>query len=263
MRYFIELSYNGASFHGWQSQPNAQSVQSSIEEALSKIFRQNIHITGAGRTDTGVHARQMFAHFDIDTPVSDVKRFLLSLNSLVGKYISINNVYEVSDSIHARFDATERTYKYFVSYKKNPFLKDYSWLSPTRLDMEAMNKASDILLHTKDFTSFAKLHSDSKTNICDVREAFWCSLDEDKEALDFLGSLDEGIIFTISADRFLRNMVRAVVGTLVDVGRHKISIELFKDIINKKNRCAAGISMPAHALFLWKISYPDKTLKSV
>lgn len=263
MRYFIELSYNGASFHGWQSQPNAQSVQSSIEEALSKIFRQNIHITGAGRTDTGVHARQMFAHFDIDTPVSDVKRFLLSLNSLVGKYISINNVFEVSDSIHARFDATERTYKYFVSYKKNPFLKDYSWLSPTRLDMEAMNKASDILLQTKDFTSFAKLHSDSKTNICDVREAFWCSLDEDKEALDFLGSLDKGIVFTISADRFLRNMVRAVVGTLVDVGRHKISIELFRDIINKQNRCAAGISMPANALFLWKISYPDKTLKSI
>lgn len=256
MRYFIELAYNGASFHGWQSQPNAISVQSTIEEALSKILRNRIFITGAGRTDTGVHARQMYAHFDYNEEIDDKKRFLLSLNNLVGKKISINQVFKVEETSHARFDAIEREYKYFVSYKNNPFLNNFYWYSPSVLDVDAMNSAAEILLETTDFTSFAKLHSDAKTNICGVKKAFWSPIEKDFEALNFLGNLNEGIVFTISADRFLRNMVRAIVGTLVEIGRHKISIEKFKSIIEDKNRCSAGTSMPANGLFLWHIAYP-------
>ncbi|MCH5234277.1 MAG: tRNA pseudouridine(38-40) synthase TruA [Muribaculaceae bacterium] len=259
MRYFIELAYNGASFHGWQAQPNAVSVQSTIEEALSKILGKTTPITGAGRTDTGVHARQMFAHFDTDFDIDDQKRFLLSLNSLVGKNIAIKKICRVKDDSHTRFDAIEREYKYFIAFQKNPFLKDFCWYSPSHFDIDSMNEAAEILIHTKDFTSFAKLHSDAKTNICDVRKAIWLPVKQDSEALQFLGNLNDGIVFTISADRFLRNMVRAIVGTLVDVGRHKISIEKFKKIIEEKDRCSAGTSMPANALFLWRISYPDKT----
>ena len=256
MRYFLELAYNGSRFHGWQSQPNAVSVQSAIENALSTIFRQDLSITGAGRTDTGVHALQMYAHFDLSAPIDNESKCLLSLNSLVGKDINIRKIIKVKDDAHARFDATERTYKYFVSFSKNPFLKDFCWFSPSGLDFDKMNEASEILINTQDFTSFAKLHSDAKTNICNVKEAVWKPLSKDKEALDFIGSLNEGMVFTIKADRFLRNMVRAVVGTLVDVGKNKISLNEFKEIIEIKNRCSAGTSMPAHALFLWHISYP-------
>lgn len=256
MRYFLELSYNGASFHGWQSQPNAISVQSTIEKGLSTILKEKIGIIGAGRTDSGVHARQMYAHFDFNGNLNDNERFLLSLNSLVGKNIEIKKLFIVDNEAHSRFDATERTYKYIVNFHKNPFLKDFCWHSPTYLDIDKMNEASEILLNTQDFTSFAKLHSDTKTNFCDVRKAIWKPISQDKEVYDFLGNLSEGIVFTISADRFLRNMVRAIVGTLVEVGRHKLSINDFKCIIEEKNRCAAGSSMPANALFLWHISYP-------
>lgn len=256
MRYFLEIAYNGSKFHGWQSQPNAISVQSTIESALSIILKTNISLTGAGRTDTGVHAFQMYAHFDYPSLIQDEKRFILSLNSIVGKDIFIKRVIHVAEEAHARFDAVERSYKYFVTFNKTPFLKDFCWFSPSRLDFEKMNLASEILLDTKDFTSFAKLHSDAKTNICNVKEALWKPIMEDKEAKEFIGYLNEGYVFTISADRFLRNMVRAIVGTLVEVGRHKITIDQFKDIIKKKNRCCAGTSMPAQALFLWHISYP-------
>ena len=256
MRYFLLLSYNGATFHGWQSQPNAISVQASVEQALSTICRQNISITGAGRTDTGVNARMMYAHFDFDGVFDDKKRILISLNRLVGKDIFIQDIINVPDNAHARFDASERTYKYFVSFKKNPFLHNFCWMCPSHLDIDQMNEAAKILLETKDFTSFAKLHSDVKTNICHVTKAEWTPVKRDPEALDFMGGLEGGIVFTITADRFLRNMVRAVVGTLVDVGRGKISIDDFKNIIEKKDRCAAGTSMPAHALFLWYVRYP-------
>ena len=256
MRYFLKLAYNGKNFHGWQSQPNAVSVQETLEEALATLLRQPIAITGAGRTDTGVHARTMYAHFDYDRDLENDPRFILSLNRLAGKDIVVSKIMKVPDDAHARFDAIERTYKYFVGFSKNPFMKDFMWQSPSSLDIEKMNRASEILLENDDFTSFAKLHSDAKTNICKVKVAEWKSINEDNESLEFLGNLSDGIVFTISADRFLRNMVRAVVGTLVDVGRGKMEIEKFKEIINLKNRCAAGTSMPANALFLWDVRYP-------
>lgn len=256
MRYFLELSYNGSGFHGWQSQPNAISVQETVEKALSTILREEISITGAGRTDTGVHALQMYAHFDFPIILNDFNKLILSLNHLVGKNISIKRIFPVKDDAHARFDANKRTYKYFINFTKNPFLKDFCWHSPSFLNLRSMNSASEILLNTSDFTSFAKLHSDAKTNICEVIEAYWCPINEDKEAINFLGNINDGIVFTITADRFLRNMVRAIVGTLVDVGRGKLSINDVEKIIESKNRCSAGSSMPSNALFLWHISYP-------
>ncbi|MDE6576812.1 MAG: tRNA pseudouridine(38-40) synthase TruA [Muribaculaceae bacterium] len=251
MRYFLKLAYNGSKFHGWQIQPNAESVQQKIEEALSILTRLPISIVGAGRTDTGVHAREMFAHFDIPYEINDKKRFLLSLNKLIGKDIAFYDLIKVHEDAHARFDATARTYKYFVSYDKTPFFYPFSYQSPVRLDIDKMNKAASVLLEIEDFTSFAKLHSDAKTNICNVTKALWT---DNKDELPIF--IKDGIVFTISADRFLRNMVRAVVGTLVDVGRDKINIVDFKNIIQKKDRCAAGISMPAEALFLWSVHYP-------
>lgn len=253
MRYFLELSYNGAGFHGWQSQPNAEGVQQKIEEALSIVTRLPIAIVGAGRTDAGVHARRMYAHFDIPEPVANKSKFLLSINRLAGKDIAFHNLIEVADDAHARFDATERTYKYFVTYEKSPFIYPLSWHSPSLLDIDKMNEAARILLDTRDFTSFAKLHSDSKTNVCDVRKAIWKPVSAESKGESCL--IDNGIVFTISADRFLRNMVRAVVGTLVDVGRGKLSIDGFQEIIEKKDRCTAGTSMPPEALFLWDVRY--------
>lgn len=242
-RYLMRLAYRGAGFHGWQSQPNAVSVQSVVEQALHTALRTEVPIVGAGRTDTGVNARTMFAHFDFDGELPDTGRLLVSLNRLVGKDIAIHDIRRVRDDFHARFDATERTYKYFVSFVKNPFIYPLSWFCHTPLDLSRMNEAADILLETSDFTSFAKLHSDAKTNICDVRCARWEYLQ------------DNTAVFTISADRFLRNMVRAVVGTLVDVGRGKLTLHGFREVIKSKDRCAAGQSMPGEALFLWDIKY--------
>ena len=242
MRYFLKLSYNGAPFHGWQVQPNAVSVQSTIEEALSTVLRENISIVGAGRTDTGVNARQMYAHFDYDKEIPDFGKLINSLNRLVGKDIAIYDIIKVADDAHARFDATARTYKYFVTHQKSPFLYPLSWHCPQSLDYEKMNEACEVLKRHIDFTSFSKLHTDVKTNNCRIDYAHW-----QKEG--------EMMVFTITADRFLRNMVRAVVGTLVEVGRGKISVEEFEQIIFKKDRCSAGTSMPPQALFLWKVNY--------
>lgn len=248
MRRFLKLSYSGAPFHGWQSQPNASSVQQTLEEALSVILRADVAVTGAGRTDTGVHARVMYAHFDHDGELPARERFLNGLNRLCGPHIAVSDVLDVHDDAHARFDATSRTYKYFVALEKSPFLTGCSWHSPSALDVSAMNEAASLLLATADFTSFAKLHSDAKTNICRVSRAEWCEWRNDYGV--------PGIVFTITADRFLRNMVRAVVGTLVDVGRGKLTVEDFKDIIEKRDRCSAGTSMPPQALYLWDITYP-------
>lgn len=242
-RWFLKLAYRGAPFHGWQIQPNAVSVQEVVENALTTVLRSPVHIVGAGRTDTGVNARVMYAHFDVDTPLLDRGRLLASLNRLVGHDIAVHRIFPVADTAHARFDAISRTYRYFVTFRKTPFFYPFSWFCPNGLDLEKMNEAAAVLIGTADFTSFAKLHSDAKTNICNVTEAVWTM------------EGDDTAVFTITADRFLRNMVRAVVGTLVDVGRGKMTVDEFRDIIKRKDRCAAGESMPGEALFLWDVKY--------
>lgn len=243
MRYFLELAYNGAAYCGWQRQPNAIAVQQVIEEALHTIMRSPVPIVGAGRTDAGVHAARMYAHLDMPHPISNTDNLIRSLNHLCGKDISIYNLIPVHPDAHARFDATSRTYKYFVSTQKDPFMYPFSWYTSKGLDYETMNVAAQELLEIRDFTSFAKLHSDAKTNICKVSHAAW----EKEKGMH---------VFTITADRFLRNMVRAIVGTLIEIGRNKMSLQQFRHIISAKDRCAAGVSMPGHALFLWNITYP-------
>ena len=244
MRYFLHLAYNGAQYCGWQRQPNAIGVQQILEEALSTILRVPTAIIGAGRTDAGVHAACMYAHFDSPFAISDPDSFIRSLNHLCGRDISVYKLIHVADDSHARFDAVSRTYKYFVTETKSPFLYPYSWYTSRPLDYDMMNVAARHLLEITDFTSFAKLHSDAKTYICDVREAYW----ENNGRGQW--------VFTITADRFLRNMVRAVVGTLVEVGRGKMNIDRLIEVVKAKDRCAAGTSMPGHALFLWDIVYP-------
>lgn len=245
MRYFLKLSYRGMPFHGWQTQPNAVSVQQTIENALSTVLRAPVPITGAGRTDAGVNARVMYAHFDVPSPIEDDRLFIYRLNSLTGKDIVIERLILVHNDAHARFDATSRTYRYLAHDFRSPFLYDRSWQTPYGLDYELMNRAAAMLTEVEDFTSFAKLHSDSKTNICHVTRAEWIDLP------------DPGChAFEITADRFLRNMVRAVVGTLVEVGRHKLSLDGFREVIEAHNRCEAGTSMPGHALYLWDVTYP-------
>lgn len=248
-RYFIQLSYNGSPFHGWQRQPNAPSVQQRLEEALAKVLGTEVPVIGAGRTDTGVHARCMYAHFDTDRLQLDPARLAYSLNTMCGHSIAVQRLFRVPDELHARFSATSRTYRYLVHFAKDPFLNGLSWQAPFQLNLEAMNEAARILYHTDDFTSFAKLHADTKTNICKVTKAVWTP------SVTAIGA--EAMVFEIKADRFLRNMVRAVVGTLIEVGRGRLSLDGFRNVVEAKNRCAAGNSMPAHALYLWDISYGD------
>lgn len=239
----MRLSYRGAPFHGWQSQPGEMTVQQVVEDAMSTIMRKTMKIVGAGRTDTGVNARMMVAHFDSDSSIEDPSRLADKLNALVGKDIAIEDIYEVSPDLHARFDAVERTYHYYVSTVKSPFLYQLSWKVSPETDFGKMNEAAALLLNVSDFTSFAKLHSDSKTNICRVSHARW-------------ENCGGGVWrFVITADRFLRNMVRAVVGTLMEVGRGKMNVEEFAQVIDRRDRCAAGTSVPGHALFLWDIKY--------
>lgn len=241
----MKLSYDGSSFHGWQRQPNASSVQQTIEDALSVILRRPVDIVGAGRTDAGVHASEMFAHLDLDD--SELKDSLLrSLNRMVGNHIAIDNLYRMMPEAHARFDALSRSYEYRISLKKDPFNLYYAHRLERFPDIDLMNKAAAILLQVSDFTSFAKLHSDSLTNICKVVRASW--------RVDLQNQM---IFFNITADRFLRNMVRAVVGTLLEVGTGKLSIAGFRQVIESKDRCMAGVSMPAKGLFLYHIEYPS------
>ena len=243
MRYFMRLAYNGANFHGWQTQPNATTVQETIEHAMSTVLRKPISITGAGRTDAGVNAAMMIAHFECDSMPDDTAPLVRSLNSLLGKNIAIYTIFKVDDDAHARFDATSRTYKYFAHTVKSPFIYPLSWQCNPKLDFDKMNEAAKVLLQYTDFTSFSKLHTDVATNNCRITHAQWEP--EGKQ-----------MVFTITADRFLRNMVRAIVGTLVDVGMGKITKSDFCRIIEQKDRCCAGTSMPGHALFLWDITYP-------
>lgn len=258
-RYFIRLSYDGAAYHGWQVQPGAITVQQCVEEALAKVLRRPTPIVGAGRTDAGVNARVMIAHADMPEEIveKDKARFIRSLNSLTGRDIAIHDITEVAPDAHARFDARRRTYRYFVHHGSDPFLRHYS-LNIAPLDYTAMNKAAELLLEVYDFTSFAKLHTDNKTNICYVDTARWVDISENKFTqyhASGMGQPGGRYYFEISADRFLRNMVRAVVGTLVEVGRGKMSIGQFRDVIASKNRCDAGTSMPPYPLFLWNVEY--------
>jgi tRNA pseudouridine38-40 synthase len=241
LRYFIELSYNGKKYHGWQIQPDAISVQEKLNNAISTVFQEEIQVVGAGRTDTGVHASQMFAHFDIEKELK--KNIVFKLNAILPNDISVHQVFLVDDEKHARFNATSRSYEYKIWLGRNPFLLDFSWqIHSQRPDIHLMNEASKLLLEYTDFQTFSKVKTEVYTFNCDVTEAFW----ELKES---------ELTFHISANRFLRNMVRAIVGTLVDVGLGKISIEGFRAIIESKNRSNAGLSVPAKGLFLTKIKY--------
>lgn len=243
MRYFIEIAYNGKNYFGWQRQPNQISVQQVLEESLSTILRKEIKLMGAGRTDTGVHARQLMAHFDFDL-IENKERFIFKINSFLPQDIAIVNLFLVQADSHARFDALERTYEYIISIGKNPFSQNLAFQVYNKPDNKLMNQAADLLLYHKDFQCFSRSKTDVKTYNCKVKEAYW-------------REKDEKLIFTIKADRFLRNMVRAIVGTLLDVGYGKKSLDDFKRILNSKSREEAGASAPAHALYLAKIVYPE------
>jgi tRNA pseudouridine38-40 synthase len=241
-RYFFELSYNGTDYFGWQRQPKDISVQQVIEDSLSKMHsNEEIKVVGCGRTDSGVHAKHFALHVELPT-IADTDKMTFKLNRMLPESIVISKIYSVDSELHARFSAKARTYRYYIHTAKNPFMKNLSWHVPQELNIEEMNKAAKQLLGKKDFTSFSKLHTDVKTNICTVTKAEWV-----QEA--------DGIYFEISSDRFLRNMVRATVGTLMDVGFGKIKAESITDILNAMNRQAASVSVPAHGLFLWKVDY--------
>ncbi len=250
-RYFMNLAYLGKNYHGWQRQPNAPSIQEALETALATVLRAPVPVTGAGRTDAGVNASTMIAHFDLEEQPEDKTRLVRAINSILGPDIAVRWIREVHPEAHARFDATSRTYHYYAHTGRNPFAGGLSWEAPATLDFDAMNEAAAQLLETSDFTSFAKLHTDAKTNICKVTRAIWRAPHPGERVP---GAATH--IFEITADRFLRNMVRAVVGTLVDVGRGKLTLNGFSDIISRRDRCAAGTSMPAPPLFLHKITYP-------
>ena len=241
MRYFIKLAYNGTQYHGWQCQPNASSVQETLNKAVSVILNSEINLMGAGRTDTGVHATEMYAHFDFEKPF-DLKSIVHKLNSYLPKDIVVYDIIPVPDEAHARFDATKRTYEYHINTFKDAFLQDGSWYFHKKLDVDSMNEASKLLFNHTDFQCFSKVNTDVNTFDCTIFEAYW-------------QQKDNQIVFTISANRFLRNMVRAIVGTLINVGLHKISLDDFNEISKSKNREKAGFSVPAHGLYLTKIEY--------
>jgi tRNA pseudouridine38-40 synthase len=245
-RYFIFISYKGTSYHGWQLQPNSVTVQQILENALSVVLNETISTIGAGRTDTGVHASFFCAHFDSDiADLREVKNLIFRLNTFLPPDISVNSIKKVVPNANARYSAVSRTYKYFISKIKDPFFDNSSWQINGNLNIDPMNEACKVLMSHSDFTSFSKLHSDAKTNICTIYSAEWAEG-------------DNRLVFTIKADRFLRNMVRAIVGTMVNVGSEKIDLKEFEGIILAKDRCKAGLSAPAKGLFLVDIEYPDE-----
>lgn len=246
MRYFIDLSFNGKNYHGWQHQPDALNVQDTLEQTFSTMLRETVKINGAGRTDAGVHAKQMIAHFDFNG-LDDLSELVFKLNSFLPKDISINRIYPVKEDSHARFDAIQRTYEYVITMKKDPFLEDFAYFIHHFPDLDKMNEASKGLLCYKDFQCFSRSKTDVKTYHCKIKEARWI-MDNDK------------LIFNITADRFLRNMVRAIVGTLLDIGNGIISMDEMHRIIESKDRSNAGISVPAHGLYLTKVVYPKEIM---
>ncbi|WP_214072707.1 tRNA pseudouridine(38-40) synthase TruA [Mucilaginibacter sp. dw_454] len=259
-RYFIELSYDGTRYHGWQAQPNALAVQEVLDKALSTVLRTEIETVGCGRTDTGVHAKEFFAHFDFEKSIDDgpwsmverdksmvyglstMDKTVRSLNSILPHDIAIKNIFLVDDEMHARFSATLRSYQYHIHFNKDPFKQGYSWLLREEPDMELMNEAAKIVTEYTDFSCFSKSNTQAKTNNCKISRAEWVRV-------------DGGIVFHISADRFLRNMVRAIVGTLLMVGKKEISPEAVRGIITSKNRSNAGTSVPACGLYLTEVKY--------
>ena len=242
MRYFITFSYDGTAYHGWQIQPHSVTVQEELQKALSTLMRKPMEVVGAGRTDTGVHAHKMIAHFDHDE-VLDCSQLVYKLNKLLPRDIAVQHVEPVADDMHARFSAKSRTYHYYVHLDKNPFLRSYSWQVYGNPDFELMNRAARVLMEYKDFTSFSKVNTDTKTNDCTITEARWDRVGEDQWR------------FTVTANRFLRNMVRAIVGSLKEVGRRRMTIEQLRSVIEAKDRCRAGDSVPGNALFLVEVLY--------
>ena len=265
MRYFLELSYNGTRYCGWQRQVDAPSVQQTLEEALSKLLRENIEVTGAGRTDTGVHAAYYVAHFDVGKAIGDEKDFLYHAGSILPPDIALKSIAQMADDAHARYDAVEREYSYYILPFKDPFRTATAWQYTVPLDVDAMNEAAAYLLAATDFTTFAKLGGGNKTNICRVTEAEWkveegCKLPSLRrrgggEADGVVG--EQTLVFRIRADRFLRNMVRAIVGTLVDVGRGKITPERFAEILAARDLSLSSGGAPAQGLFLTDIKYAN------
>ena len=243
MRFFITLSYDGTRYHGWQVQPNGPSVQEKLQWALSTILRQDIQVTGAGRTDAGVHARMMVAHFDVESMDFEQQDLTYKLNRLLPQDIAIQMMEPVSDEMHARFSATSRTYHYYIHTVKDPFLRAYSCELHYPLDFQLMNEAAAILMTYEDFGAFCKAHADVKTTLCHITAAQWHQ------------TSPSSWYFEITANRFLRNMVRAVVGTLIDVGRGRLSLDDFRKVIEGKRRTEAAESMPANALFLEEVKY--------
>lgn len=249
MRYFIELCYEGSAYCGWQRQKSAPSVQQSIEQGLSTLLRCPTEIVGAGRTDTGVHASYYVAHFDTAQPIADTTSFAYHLNAILPRDIAIKRISQVADEAHARFDAVRREYRYRIENRKNPFTRAHSWQYYVALDVEAMNEAAARLFDFEDFTSFAKLNSNNTTNICHIYEAHW-------------REVEDGVLeFTIAADRFLRNMVRAIVGTLVDVGTGKLTPEGFAEIVAARDLSRSSGSAPAQGLFLNDVQYPPEVFE--
>ncbi|CAN5558569.1 tRNA pseudouridine(38-40) synthase TruA [soil metagenome] len=243
MRYFIELSYKGTAFHGWQIQENADSVQSQLNNALSTLLREPIETTGCGRTDSGVHASQFFAHFDADTVIHDAKDLVYRLNAILPREICVYEILKMEADAHARFDAIFRSYCYYISREKNPFLQDYCWIFTQDLDLSLMNEAAALFINHSDYASFAKAGGQQHTTLCTVTEAFFTE--------------KNGILcYQVSANRFLRGMVRTMVGTLLNLGEKKININQFKAILESGNRSNAGQSVPAQGLFLEEIRYP-------
>ncbi len=246
-RYFIQLAYKGTAYHGWQVQENTpDTVQQVLNEKISLVLNEKIELTGCGRTDTGVHAKDFYAHFDCthDDLIENEGKWLHKFNSVLPNDIAIFKLIKVNNDANVRFDAISRTYQYFISKNKNPFLIDAAYFTHVNFDMDLMNKAAALLFDYTDFSCFSKSNTQTFTNNCKIKEAFW------KQENDLL-------VFTITADRFLRNMVRAIVGTLLDVGAEKLSMEDFKVIIESKNRSNAGLSVPAAGLFLTKVEYPE------
>lgn len=248
MRYFLRFAYDGTAFHGSQRQPNGVTVQETMEQALALIFREEVQLTFAGRTDAGVHAHEMYAHFDIgdEEMRREGERLVFRLNGILPDSIAIFDIYPVKENAHARFDAVRRTYEYHIIDHKDPFLCKQATRIRPGLDFAAMNESAKLLIGKQDFASFCRTNTDVKTTICDLKQAEWKELD------------NRHAVFTISADRFLRNMVRAVVGTLFEVGRSKMTKEQFAEVITQHNRCAAGDSAPAEGLFLTHIEYPEE-----
>lgn len=243
-RYFIQIAYDGSLYHGWQIQPNAITVQELLDKALSTVFRQAVETLGCGRTDSGVHAKDFYAHFDLDEiEENKVLNSISGINALLPYQIAAKQIIVVHDAAHARFDATSRAYQYFIHFAKDPFKLNRSWLVKDHLNIVAMNEAAALLFDYSDFSCFSKSNTQTFTNNCKITQAFFAEI-------------DGGLVFTIQADRFLRNMVRAIMGTLVSVGKNELNLAGFKTIIESKNRSNAGQSVPACGLYLVKIEYP-------